>query len=285
MGAGLEDDFRQLVVGVDGGRQRLGVQPLLLHLLNGNPVGLEGNVIAVKEIVENHAQGIEIDCLVELRNQLKQLRRGKIAEVVVGNGGKLQILQRRQTQVADHIPVKVIDENVLRLEVLEHVARVAQGAQGVAQVDAQVQSLQLGDGVLLQEGVQGHTLGHKQIDVIARAVLLRLDLIAGPGRDAAVAGQGLQPGDLPLDFLGDAAVVRAGGGLVGHGTGEQQRLGFHLRLGDGDVLEHEPVQRLLLLHQITGAPAVGAQAGHGVHSVQQGRDKLQFGHGFASFFL
>ena len=101
--AGLEDDLRHLIVGVHGRRQRLAGHAQLVRGARGGLFVLKRAVVAVIDAVEDHADGIDIGRRLDAAEQAEQLRRGIGAEHVLGHGAVFQLVDLRDTEIAQQI--------------------------------------------------------------------------------------------------------------------------------------------------------------------------------------
>ena len=183
VGAGLLDDLRQLVVGIEGRGQGVALESAGIGGLGVGLLVLKGGVVAVVDPVEDHAQRVDVHRGIQTADEVAELRGGIAAAVLLGQDGILHIVRGDQAEIAQQEAARIREIDVAGLEVSVNEAFLAQGGQGHAEVDAHIDAAQMGDGVLLQIVLQGVPLGQDGIDLIAHALLLRLHLNAQEGQD------------------------------------------------------------------------------------------------------
>ena len=169
----------------------LALQAQGVRLLHRLAVLLKGGVTAVEEMVEDHPDAVKIDGVIQIGHDIRQLRGAVAAAVVLRQGGDGQVLQGGQAQVADGKTAVFIHKNIFRLQILMNIPGLPDPGQGVAEVDAQIQRLQVRHRVRLQIGVQRRAVRRQKVKVVPDGPLLPLNqLEAGEQREI------LQPAEL-----------------------------------------------------------------------------------------
>ena len=172
---GLLQNSRHFLVGRGGSGQGLG--------------GVLGQGAVVENLVENHAQGISIRGAVQNGQIVQQFRRGVAAAIFFRHGGKLHGIQGYKAQIPDFVFLFGGNKNIGWLQVDIHHPGLPAGAEGGAQVDAQIHRLQMADGVPMHIPLQREPEAAEQIQLVADAVFPHgLHLAALKGHKA------LQPG-------------------------------------------------------------------------------------------
>ena len=276
--AGLQDDGSQLIIGIDRRRHGLAGQAELVRHGLARGLVFKRAVVAVIDAVEQHADGIQVDRGVWGCRDGGKLRRGIRAEVILRHRGILQVLQRRKAEVPEQEPPGLREEHVLRLEVFKQIARIAAGRERVAQVDAEIHGAQAGHGAVVEEGAQRDHARIEDINIVADAALLRLDLVRARARKIAVLCQTHAGVELVFDILGNAAVIGVDGSVIRVSAGEDQRPHLQVRRGDGDPLYDKALARLDVAEGVAGTAIVPGDLLLNGHLIQQRGDKFQFGH-------
>ena len=236
-GAGLCNDLGHFIVGKHGRGQCLSRDAELVGGLGRGFFILQGRVVSVVDPVENQAHGIEVDGLIDVGHQIKELRRGEGAEHSLGHGAVLEILHLGKAQVSEHKMALGAEIDIAGLHVSVDEAGLPQVREGVAQVHGQIDRAGMGHLGLQQIALQRRAVLGQEEHVEADAFFLGTDLIAAEGIQVGAGGQSLHLLQLGLIVGHHLLVVGLSRFLVGGRAGEDQ--GFHLPLGlrHGDVLE------------------------------------------------
>ena len=166
-GAGLQNDARQLVVGVDGRGQGLtGHAQLIRHGLPGVLV-LKGTVVAVVDAVEHHAQRVQVNGGVGRGGDVGQLRRGVDTDVILGKTGVFHVLQGHQTQITQQETARGHQVDVFGLDVPEEITGLTAGGNGITQIQGEVDGPEIGDGAHGKVVAQRDIEGIEYVDVVA----------------------------------------------------------------------------------------------------------------------
>ena len=122
---GFQNDLRQLIVRIDGGREAFlrGLVPV-------------GQLAVIIELVEDHAHGIGIRGEIQGLHGVEELRGRIPALVFFRQGGIAQLVQRDKAQVTDAVLLLVGNEDISGLQ--SHIQRACLTAhrQGGAQIKA-----------------------------------------------------------------------------------------------------------------------------------------------------
>ena len=131
---------------------------------------------------------------------------------------------------------------------------------------------------MVEEGAQRDHARIEDIDIVADAALLRLDLVRARARKIAVLCQTHAGVELIFDILGNTAVIGMDGGVIRVSAGEDQRPHLQVRRGDGDPLYDKALARLDVAEGVAGTAIVPGDLLLNGHLIQQRGDKFQFGH-------
>ena len=149
------------------------------------------------------------------------------------------------------------------------------GGESGADVQAQIYSLQMGQGVLLQMAVQGAVIGSQQIDLVAQLVVVHgNDLPGFTGHKAIQTCKLLMQLDLLDHAVGQILEILQGASGVLEGACQKQCVQLALGSGDGQDLNNVFVIRILPDRGTTAYAVVAADGIAHLEAVQQGRDEF-----------
>ena len=260
------NDLRQLVVGIQGRGK---------GLFRGAAV--EGQLTIIIQLVQNHAHSIGIRREIEGIHGVPQFRRGVVAAIPVRNGSVFHGVQGNETQIADAVFFLVREVNIAGLQI--HIQRpglTAHGQRG-AEIQSQVNGLQMGYGVTPYIFLQGTLIAAHQINLKAQTVLGDgFHLPAVVGQKTVQLGQGFQQFCLFEDSFSHFPEVIHGIRRIFISASQQKGVHLGLRGGDGDDF-YDVLFIGIFLYRGTADNAVVAAHGtsHG-EAVQQRRDESGF---------
>ena len=162
----------------------------------------------------------------------------------------MQIPRGEQAEVAQKEAAAFGKKDVFGLDVGVQIPRLPQSLERGAQVDAQIDALEMGHGVLVHIGLETLRPGQHGIDVAAHALLLGLGLGAQKGQQVGALGKLLGALGLLNQGLCLPRKVFAGLGLVFAGAGEQQGLDLLASGRDGDLFQHKLPSGLRMTHTV-----------------------------------
>ena len=197
--------------------------------------------------------------------------------MLLRNGGIFQSVQLHQSDIADGKALARVNKHVFRLQIEIRIAGFVQIAHRIAQIQAQIQGLQLGDGIVLQIAPEGVLAGHQCIDIEA-AALSGLELIGFPRIHTAVFGQRRHEIKLGAQILSQAAEILVCRRFVSGGARQDQRLDLGIGFRDRDMLEHKLFARLNPRAVIAFRPAAVAESLAQLHAVEQRRNLFYLRH-------
>ena len=227
-GAGLEDDLCHLVVCKLRGREGLSGSGLLLG----------GQLTIVVGLVQNQTQGIHIHGLVETGHGIGDFRGGVGAVVCIRQGGVLQRGKTHKAQITDFELIFLGDIYILRLQIHIQVSGLPAHAEGGAQIQAQIDRLQMGQRVPAELPLQGAAVLSQQIHIVAHLIVHGTNLPVFIRQESFQLGQ--LGKHLGLLYHTVCQTLKILSGLLrgGIGTGKQQGFQLGRRLGDGNDFDN-----------------------------------------------
>ena len=225
---GLHNDLGQFIVCLSRRGKRL---------FRGFP--LEGQAAVIVQLVQDHAEGVGVRGHVNRGHGIIQFRRCIGTVIFLRQCGIAQGIDFDEAEIADPVFFPVGKEYIGGLQIDIQGACLAAHGQCVAQIQAQVHSLQMCHGMMADITLQRALVAAQKVNLIAQPV-------AGNGLHLPgfVGQEAFQPGEFfqKLRFLHNIFAlfpeVIHGAGRVLEGTGQQQGIHLHLRGGDGDDFDN-----------------------------------------------
>ena len=158
----------------------------------------------------------------------------------------LQGIQRSEAQITDTVALILTDKNIARSQIGVQISVPTADRQSGAQIQAQIDSGQMGHGFPAEPTIQAVPIAAEQIDIVAGACFHRLDLPTVVGQKAFQLGQLLQN----LSFLDNAVsqfpeIVLGGCGRRKSAC-QQQSVQTPLRSRNGNDLKYVFAVRIFL---------------------------------------